>query len=81
MAGRMIRASEVGEYLYCRRAWWLRQVQGVTSAKAPQWAAGQAAHAAHGSAVQRAHTWARLARWLVLAGALLLALRLLGWVG
>ena len=45
---RMIRASELGEYAYCARAWWLRRVQGAPSANVRELRAGTQAHAAHG---------------------------------
>jgi hypothetical protein len=45
---RTVRASEIGEYVYCRRAWWLRHVQGHASANVRQLAAGAAAHARQG---------------------------------
>ena len=48
---RIVRASEIGEYIYCHRAWWLRHVQGHTSANVRELAAGTAAHASHGRAV------------------------------
>lgn len=48
---RVVRASEIGEYLYCHRAWWLRHVQGYQSANVRELAAGTAAHAAHGRVV------------------------------
>jgi hypothetical protein len=60
----LIRASEVGEYVYCRRAWWLRHVRGLASANTRALAAGAAAHARHG-------------RWVGLAGALRLLAALL----
>lgn len=48
---KVIRASEIGEYLYCHRAWWLRHVRGHKSANVRELAAGTAAHAAHGRLV------------------------------
>ncbi len=77
--GRVIRASEIGEYVYCHRAWWLGRVQGVESANRAQLAAGIARHRAHGQMVRRASGLRRLAIVLLLAAiglALLLALLL-----
>jgi hypothetical protein len=48
---RVIRASEIGEYIYCRRAWWLRHARGYQSANVHELAAGTAAHAGHGRTV------------------------------
>jgi hypothetical protein len=48
---RIIRASEIGEYLYCRRAWWLHHVEGLASANVPVMAEGTEAHAGHGRLV------------------------------
>jgi CRISPR/Cas system-associated exonuclease Cas4 (RecB family) len=77
---RLIRASEVGEYLYCRRAWWLRQVEGVAPDDGGRFARGELAHAGHYQNVTRARQLARLARVFVLIGFLLLLARALGWV-
>lgn len=75
---RLIRASEIGEYLYCRRAWWLRQVLGLASVNVREMAAGTAAHAAHGQRVGMA----TLMRWAAIAlVALAMAWVLLNWGG
>lgn len=68
---RVIRASEIGEYLYCRRAWWLKHLHNVASANTRELAAGTAAHQRHGRGV-----W--LAVWLQRAALALLALAVMG---
>lgn len=60
MSDKIIRASEIAEYLYCRRAWWLSQVAGYEVEESEALSAGSAYHARHGGLVWRA----RLARWL-----------------
>jgi CRISPR/Cas system-associated exonuclease Cas4 (RecB family) len=54
MSYQWIRASEIGEYLYCRRAWWLRRELGVSSQNIRELAVGQEYHKAHGRLVARA---------------------------
>ncbi len=52
MSGRRaIRASEIGEYVFCHRAWWLRHVEGFESANTRQMDLGTAAHERHGRLV------------------------------
>lgn len=68
----MIRASELGEYVYCARAWWLRRVQGVPSRNTAALSAGQQAHDRHGRSVAVAQTQRRLALLLAALAALLL---------
>lgn len=57
----VIRASEIGEYVFCHRAWWLHRVQRLESANRAQIQVGTIKHAEHGRAVQRADMLRRLA--------------------
>ena len=60
-AERFISASELGEYAYCRRAWWLRAVHGVTTTtQGTRFSAGHAAHRRHAWSLW----WARALGWL-----------------
>jgi hypothetical protein len=63
-----IRASEIGLYMYCRRAWWYNR-QGLVSENQEEMAGGTAFHREHGRKVVTAGLL-RLAGWI----ALLLAL-------
>jgi hypothetical protein len=50
MPPRVLRASEIGEYLFCKRAWWLHQ-QGVEGTHRAAREAGTAAHESHARVV------------------------------
>jgi hypothetical protein len=69
---RPIRASEIGAYTYCKRAWWYSS-QGEVSENEVEMAAGTAFHHAHGRQVLAAGLL-QLGGWIVL----LLAVILLG---
>lgn len=75
----IIRASELGEFVYCARAWWLHREQGVESRHVAALRSGRAMHDQHGRAVAAVSTQRRLAFILIIlavvaaAGAILLA--------
>jgi hypothetical protein len=60
--GLVIRASEIGRYVYCAHAWWLGSVQSVPSDHQQEMAAGTATHARHGQRVRASLLLSRLAR-------------------
>ena len=76
---RIIRASEIGEYVFCHRAWWLHQIQGVESANRELMRAGVVKHQAHGQAVIRSNALQRAAilfLFIAIAAAILFAFSL-----
>jgi CRISPR/Cas system-associated exonuclease Cas4 (RecB family) len=73
---RVIRASEVGQYAYCARAWWLARVLGYRSSHQEAMDAGTTAHERHGRAVVSYHRLQR-AEGLLLVIALMAAVILL----
>ncbi len=73
---RIIRASEVGQYVFCPRAWWLGSVEGRPSANRREMAAGTEAHRRHGRQVRASVLLARLATLLLILAALAAAIAL-----
>jgi CRISPR/Cas system-associated exonuclease Cas4 (RecB family) len=68
---RTIRASEVGSYLFCARAWWYRQ-HGVESTNQAELTAGTELHRQHGRKVIAAGVTRTLAVILLLVALALL---------
>ncbi len=69
---RLIRASEIGTYVYCHRAWWLQTVVQVDPADRERLERGIAAHYQHGTRVRFARVLFVAAVALLLAAALAL---------
>ena len=70
-----ISASEIAEYLYCRRAWWYRRL-GASSANLDVMEAGTEGHERLGRTVRLLALLRRLGWRLLIAGAVLLAVLL-----
>lgn len=68
---RTIRASEIGSYLFCMRAWWYQRM-GKPSQNEQIMKKGTTYHADHGSKVMRAGFSRRIAAFLLLFAVLLL---------
>jgi CRISPR/Cas system-associated exonuclease Cas4 (RecB family) len=67
-----IRASEIGSYLFCARAWWYRQ-QGFESSNQAEMTAGTELHRQHGRKVIASGLTRILAVILLLVALALLA--------
>jgi len=72
-----IRASEVGAYVYCHRAWWYRQ-KGFQPSNPEELAAGTELHRRHGRKALAAGVLRSLAWFSLLAACAILAVWLAG---
>lgn len=70
----LVRASDIGAWAYCRRAWYLAHVRGVAHARPELLQRGTQAHTAHGRQVRRAGQMQRIGIWLVIFALALLVL-------
>jgi hypothetical protein len=73
----IVRASEIGQYAFCARAWWLGRVKGYRSTNVAAMRQGEAFHHRHGRSVTGSHLMQRLAVFLLVLAALVLAAWLL----
>jgi len=76
----LVRASELSQFAYCARAWWLGRVMGYRSANAAAMQAGTVRHRAHGRTVEGAYRLRRLALALFALAAVALAAALVVWL-
>lgn len=76
----VIRASEIGQWLYCRRAWWLAR-QGHENRNTAALKAGTRAHEQHARTVASAYRTRLIALALLILAILLLAAALFSSLG
>ena len=81
MSDRIIRASEIGQYLFCAKAWHLGVNEGVTPSNVRDLEAGTWAHARHGRTVAVAGLAQRAAVGLLVIGIALAAFWFAGGAG
>ena len=67
----VIGAGEIAQYVFCRRAWWLRRVGGCQVADAGVLDDGLGFHARHGRRVATAQHWQRVGYVLLGIGVLI----------
>jgi 3-mercaptopyruvate sulfurtransferase SseA len=78
----VVRASEIGQYVYCARAWWFARVKGCQTENMAMLRRGTARHRRHGRRVEGYHLLRHLALFvLLLAAVALVAWLLLGLGG
>lgn len=70
-SARVIRASDIGRWAYCQRAWWLAE-QGYENQNRAELQSGVEVHEQHVRQVAGAHRSRSLAPWLILLGLLIL---------
>ncbi|OLE55649.1 MAG: hypothetical protein AUG51_01540 [Acidobacteria bacterium 13_1_20CM_3_53_8] len=75
----LIRASEVGEYVFCSRAWWLRAEGFEPTAGHEARERGTRWHLAHGREVARARRLRQMALFFILLALMLATFLLLVW--
>lgn len=73
---RLIRASEVGEYVFCHRAWWLRVIEGRVPAYHERLKVGTRRHRRHGAGMAVSRALLVAGTVALIAGLALLLLRM-----
>ncbi len=67
----LVRASDIGAWAFCQRAWWLARVQGAEHRNPAVLRRGDEMHAVHGRTVSQA-AWLQRAALVLMAVAVLL---------
>jgi hypothetical protein len=76
----LIRASELAQYGFCRRAWWLGIVKGIRPSNQIALIRGTQHHTRHAGKVQAAARWRYLGLISLGVGSFLLAIALLFFI-
>ncbi|MEZ4612732.1 MAG: hypothetical protein R2838_21235 [Caldilineaceae bacterium] len=77
----LVRASDIGAWAFCQRAWWLANVQGAEHTGCGCAHPRHGRHRIHGETVRQVHSMQRLGLILLgLGGLPLLVLAVLFWV-
>lgn len=69
----LVRASELGQYAFCARAWWFARVQGYPPENVAALRLGTTRHRLHGRRVEGYHLLRRVALLFLLLAVVLLA--------
>ena len=75
-----IRASELAQFSYCQRAWWLSAVRKLPAENEAELKRGRAAHVRHERQVRRMASWRRAGFTLVAVGGVFLLIALIWFV-
>jgi len=76
----LVRASDIGLWSYCQRAWWLARVRGTSHQYPERLTRGTDVHEAHGITVAQAQRYRRWGHRLLAVAILLVGLALLLWL-
>jgi CRISPR/Cas system-associated exonuclease Cas4 (RecB family) len=71
----VIRVSEIAEYVYCARAWWLRRAGGAKPADTERLQEGSTRHQHHGLMVRSSTLLVVLAGVMLLVAALIVVVQ------
>lgn len=73
----LVRASDIGAWTFCNRAWWLANIQEAQHEHPAQLDAGDRTHRAHGRLLSQATRLQRWGGWLLALGMILSGIYLL----
>lgn len=76
----LVRASDIGLWAFCNRAWWLARVQEVPHRSPALLQYGSDAHRTHGQTVARGYRYMKIGIFLLSLAALVAGFALLFWL-